>query len=476
MTDKQQTIKKEVTIEGTGLHTGAQVKMTFKPAPIDYGYKFQRTDLDGQPIIPALAEYVIDTSRGTTIGRGDARVSTIEHVMAAIYSQRIDNILIQIDGPETPIMDGSAKEFLEVIKEAGVEEQEADRQYFEVRENLRFVNQERGIEIIAYPDNKFSIDVLIDFNSKVLGQQFASINDMSEFDDNISMCRTFVFAHELVPLFKMNLIKGGQLDNAIVIVENKISQEEFDNIADACNKPRVKAREGILNDDLKFDNEPARHKLLDIIGDLALTGKMIKGKFIAKKPGHFANTEFAKQIRQCIKFEQKNGVAPIYHPDQKPVYDINDIMKILPHRPPFLLVDKIINITENSIVGVKCVTMNEPFFVGHFPQEPIMPGVLQIEAMAQVGGILAIKDIENPKEWSTYFLKIDNVKFKHKVVPGDTLIFQLEYLSPIRRGICHMRGQMFVGSSLAMEAEMLAQIVHNKVEEKSQEQQQNNEQ
>lgn len=475
MTDKQQTIKKEVTIEGTGLHTGAQVKMTFKPAPIDYGYKFQRIDLEGQPLIPALAEYVIDTSRGTTIGRGEARVSTIEHVMAAIYSQGIDNILIQIDGPETPIMDGSAAEFLKVIREAGIEEQDADRQYFEVRENIRYINKERGIEIMAYPDNKFSIDVLIDFNSKVLGQQFASINDISEFNDNISMCRTFVFAHELVPLFKMNLIKGGQLDNAIVIVENKISQDEFDRIADVCNKPRVKAREGILNDDLKFDNEPARHKLLDIIGDLALTGKKIKGKFIAKRPGHFANTEFAKQIRQCIKFEQKNGVAPIYHPDQKPLYDINDIMKLLPHRPPFLLVDKIIDMTENSIVGVKCVTMNEPFFVGHFPQEPVMPGVLQIEAMAQVGGILALNSIENPKEWSTYFLKIDNVKFKHKVVPGDTLVFRLEYLSPIRRGICHMRGQMFIGSTLAMEAEMMAQLVHNKAEEDNQEQQNNEE-
>lgn len=451
------------------MHTGAHVTMTFKPAPIDSGYRFQRVDLEGQPTIPALAEYVIDTSRGTTIGRGDARVSTIEHVMAAVYSRGIDNILIQIDGPETPIMDGSSIEFLKVLKEAGIEEQDAERQYFCVRKNIRYINEERGIEIIAYPDDKFSIDVLIDFNSKVLGQQFASINDISEFEENISRCRTFVFAHELIPLFKMNLIKGGQLDNAIVIVENKISQEEFDHIADVCNKPRVEAREGILNDDLKFDNEPARHKLLDIIGDLALTGKMIKGKFIAKKPGHFANTEFAKQIRQVIKFEQKNGIAPIYLPDQKPVYDINDIMKVLPHRPPFLLVDKIIEINETSVVGVKCVTMNEPFFVGHFPQEPVMPGVLQIEAMAQVGGILALKDVENPKEWSTYFLKIDNVKFKQKVVPGDTLIFRLEYIMPVRRGICHMRGQMFVGSSLAMEAELMAQLVRNKTDEENNE-------
>ena len=467
--DRQRTIKKEVSLAGTGLHTGAHVTMTFKPAPIDSGYRFQRVDLEGQPTIPALAEYVIDTSRGTTIGRGDARVSTIEHVMAAVYSLGIDNILIQIDGPETPIMDGSAIEFLKVLKEAGIEEQDAERQYFCVRKNIRYINEERGIEIIAYPDDKFSIDVLIDFNSKVLGQQFASINDISEFEKNISMCRTFVFAHELIPLFKMNLIKGGQLDNAIVIVENKITQDEFDHIADVCNKPRVAAREGILNDDLKFDNEPARHKLLDIIGDLALTGKMIKGKFIAKKPGHFANTEFAKQIRQVIKFEQKNGIAPIYLPDQKAVYDINDIMKVLPHRPPFLLVDKIIEINETSVVGVKCVTMNEPFFVGHFPQEPVMPGVLQIEAMAQVGGILALKDVENPKEWSTYFLKIENVKFKQKVVPGDTLIFRLEYIMPVRRGICHMRGQMFVGSSLAMEAELMAQLVRNKIDEENNE-------
>ncbi len=469
MIEKQQTIKNEVSIEGTGLHTGAHVKMTFKPAPIDYGYKFQRIDLEGQPTIPALAEYVIDTSRGTTIGRGDARVSTIEHVMAAVYSLGIDNILIQIDGPETPIMSGSSIEFLNALKTAGIEEQDAERQYFEVKENIRYVNPEKGIEIIAYPDSKFSIDVLIDFNSKVLGQQFASIDNISDFEKNIANCRTFVFAHELVPLFNMNLIRGGQLDNAIVIVENKISQEEFDRIADFCNKPRVKAREGILNEDLKYDNEPARHKLLDIIGDLALTGKMIKGKFIAKKPGHFANTEFAKQIRQCIKFQQKNGVAPVFHPDQKPIYDINDIMKLLPHRPPFLLVDKIMEINENSVVGVKCVTMNEPFFVGHFPQEPVMPGVLQIEAMAQVGGILVLKDLEKPQEWSTYFLKIDNVKFKHKVVPGDTLIFKLEYLAPVRRGICHMRGQMFIGSSLAMEAELMAQLVHNKTDEENNE-------
>lgn len=466
MADKQRTIAKEVSLTGWGLHTGVNVTLTFKPAPIDHGYKFQRVDLEGKPTIPALAEFVVDTSRGTTIGRGEAKVSTIEHVMAAVYSQGIDNILIEIDGPETPIMDGSSKLFLAAIKEAGIEEQEADREYFDIRENVQFADAERGVELIGYPDNKFSIDVMIDFNSKVLGQQFASLNDISEFESNFSVCRTFVFFHEIEPLLKANLIKGGSLDNAIVIVENKVPQEEFDHIADLFNVKHLTPRDGILNNiDLQYDNEPARHKLLDMIGDLALTGKFIRGKIVAKKPGHLANTEFAKKIRQIIKYEQKNGIAPRYNPDDTPLYNINDIMKMLPHRPPFLLVDKILSMTDSSIIGVKSVTMNEPFFVGHFPEEPVMPGVLQIEAMAQCGGILVLSSVENPKEYSTYFIKIDNVKFKHKVVPGDTLIFQLQLLAPIRRGLCHMQGQMFIGTQLAMEAEMMAQIVRNKVEE-----------
>lgn len=466
MADMQKTIANEVSLQGVGLHTGVQVTMTFKPAPVDHGYKFKRIDLEKQTVIPALAENVIDTARGTTIAKGDARVSTIEHALAAAYSLEIDNLLIEIDGPEVPIMDGSAIYFYNTLKEAGSVDQNAEREYFIVRDNVRFVNKETGTEIIAYPDDKYSLDVLIDFNSKVLGHQFASINDLSEFGEQIAKCRTFAFFAELEPLFKKNLIKGGALENAIVIVENEYPQEEFDRIADLFNKPHLKAKRGILNNiDLHYSNEPARHKLLDVVGDLALAGKRIKGKIIAKKPGHYANTEFAKQIRQIVKFQQKNGVAPVYSPDEAPIKDIKDIMALLPHRPPFLLIDKIIHMDDSSVVGVKAVTMNEGFFVGHFPGEPVMPGVLQIEAMAQVGGILALSSVDDPKEWSTYFIKIDNVRFKQKVVPGDNLIFKLELITPIRRGIVHMRGQAFVGTTLVMDAEMMAQLVRNKIEE-----------
>ncbi len=467
MGDKQQTIKKEVSIEGIGLHTGVNVKMTFKPAPDDFGYKFQRIDLEKKPYIPALAENVIDTARGTTIAKGDARVSTIEHALAAAYSLGIDNLHIEIDGPEVPILDGSSILFYRLLKDAGIQEQEKEREYFVVRENVRYTNPETGTEIIVYPDDKFSIDVLIDFKSEVLGYQYASISSLDEFEKEIAPCRTFVFFSELEFLRSKNLIKGGALENAIVIVEKEYQQEDFDRIADLFNKPRLEAKRGILNNiDLQFSNEPARHKLLDVIGDISLAGRRIKGKIVAKKPGHYANTEYAKQIRNIVKFQQKNGVAPEYNPDSTPIYDIKGIMNILPHRPPMLLVDKIIHLDDKSVVGVKSVTMNEGFFVGHFPEEPVMPGVLQIEAMAQVGGILVLHDVENPKEWSTYFLKIDNVRFKQKVVPGDTLIFKLELITPIRRGIAHMKGQVFVGNSLVMDAELMAQVVRNKISEK----------
>lgn len=464
MSDKQKTIKNEVSIEGIGLHTGVNVKMTFKPATEDFGYKFQRTDLENKPYIAALAENVIDTARGTTIAKGNARVSTIEHALSAAYSLGIDNLHIEIDGPEVPILDGSAIPFFKLLKNVGIEEQEKEREYFVISENLRYTNKETGTEIIAYPDDKFSIDVLIDFNSQVLGYQFASINSLNDFEKEIAPCRTFVFFSELEILHQKNLIKGGALENAIVIVEKKYSQQDFDRIADLFNKPRLEAKRGVLNNiDLQFSNEPARHKLLDVIGDIALAGRRIKGKIVAKKPGHFANTEYAKQIRNIVKFQQKNGIAPLYNPDSKPIYDIKDIMGILPHRPPFLLVDKIIHLDKTSVVGIKSVTMNEGFFVGHFPGEPVMPGVLQIEAMAQVGGILVLHDVENPEEWSTYFLKIDNVKFKQKVIPGDTLVFKLELITPIRRGIAHMKGQVFVGTSLVMDAELMAQVVRNKI-------------
>ncbi len=466
MSDKQKTIKQEVTLEGIGLHTGVNVTMTFKPAYADHGYKFQRIDLENKPLIPALAENVVDTARGTTIAKGEARVSTIEHALAAAYSLDIDNLLIEIDGPEVPILDGSAIKFFNTLKDAGIEEQDADREYFVVRENVRYVNEKTGTEIIAYPDDKFSIDVLIDFNSKVLGYQFASIDSLADFEKEIAVCRTFAFFAELEPLFKNNLIKGGALESAIVIVEHEYPQEEFDRIADLFNKPHIEAKRGILNNiSLQFSNEPARHKLLDVIGDLALSGRRIKGKIVAKKPGHFANTEYAKQIRNIVKFEQKNGVAPRYNPDEEPIKNIKEIMSILPHRPPFLLVDKIIHLDETSVVGVKAITMNEGFFVGHFPEEPVMPGVLQIEAMAQVGGILVLHQVENPKEWSTYFLKMDNVRFKQKVVPGDTIIFKMELITPMRRGIAHMRGQAFVGTTLVLDAELMAQVIRNKVVE-----------
>jgi UDP-3-O-[3-hydroxymyristoyl] N-acetylglucosamine deacetylase/3-hydroxyacyl-[acyl-carrier-protein] dehydratase len=438
--------------------------MTFKPAPDSHGYIFKRIDLPGQPLINALAENVVDTSRGTTIEERGARVATIEHVLASFAGMGIDNVLVEVDGPETPIMDGSAREYVAAIEKTGTVEQATDRKYFILKEKVEYYDEEHGIHIIAYPDKIQSINVLIDYNSKVLGNQYASLEDLEQFKDDIAPCRTFVFLHELEFLVKNNLIKGGDVDNAIVIVDRKVEQEELDRLADLFHKPKVKVQpEGILNNvDLRFPNEPARHKLLDLIGDLALVGRWFKAKIIATRPGHQSNNEFARALRQVMKKTALQKKIPVYNPNVEPLFDINEVKRRLPHRYPFLLVDKVIHMDEKSVVGIKNVTLNEPFFAGHFPGEPIMPGVLQIEAAAQVGGMLVLGSVPDPENYSTYFLKIDKVKFKKKVVPGDTLIVKMDLLEPIRRGIALMFAEIFVGNQLVMEGELMAQIVKNK--------------
>jgi UDP-3-O-[3-hydroxymyristoyl] N-acetylglucosamine deacetylase/3-hydroxyacyl-[acyl-carrier-protein] dehydratase len=460
MSEKQRTIQQETIIKGKGLHTGVNAELTICPAPENTGFVFQRMDLPNFPTIEAIADNVIDTSRGTTLEQNGARVSTIEHVLAALSGMGIDNAILKINGPEMPIMDGSSKYIVEAIKSVGVVKQEAERVFYVIKEKLVYSDPENGIEIAAFPDDSFSLDVLIDYNSRVLGHQFAQLKNINDFEQEISPCRTFVFFHELEVLLKNNLIKGGDLQNAIVIMEKEAPQEELDRIADLFNKPRIHVKpEGILNNlDLHFTNEPARHKLLDLVGDLALVGRRIKGKIIARRPGHHANTELAKTIRKMARKEALKPNVPVYDVNTPPLLNILQIQTVLPHRPPFLLVDKIISMDETSVVGLKNVTMNEGFFVGHFPNEPVMPGVLQIEAMAQVGGILVLNSVPDPENYLTYFLKIDRVKFKRKVVPGDTLIFRLDLLEPIRRGIANMFGQAFVGNQLVMEGELMAQI------------------
>lgn len=465
MTEKQTTLAKSVTLNGTGLHTGAKVNFTLNPAPENHGYKFKRIDLEGQPVINALADNVSYTQRGTVLGKGEAKVSTIEHCLSALTALKVDNCLIEVDGPEAPIMDGSAKYFVKAIKEAGIEEQNEERKYFVVKEKMVYENEELGIKIVALPDDEFSADVKISFDqSLILSNQYATLDSFDDYEKEISACRTFVFLHELEPLLKNNLIKGGDLDNAIIIIDREITQEELDKLADLFNKPRVEVRPtGILNNlELEHSNEPARHKLLDVIGDLALCGLPIKGRIIATRPGHMANVEFAKIIRKEIKKRALKPETPFYDPNIEPIYDINDIKGMLPHRSPFLLVDKIIELNEKSIVGVKNVTMNEPFFVGHFPDEPVMPAVLQIEAMAQAGGIFVLSQLDDPGAYSTYFLKIDNVKLRKKVVPGDTILFKLELLTEFRRGMANMKGTAFVGDSIVSEGEFVAQVVKNK--------------
>ncbi|HUX56042.1 MAG TPA: bifunctional UDP-3-O-[3-hydroxymyristoyl] N-acetylglucosamine deacetylase/3-hydroxyacyl-ACP dehydratase [Bacteroidales bacterium] len=464
MSEKQRTLAKEISMTGNGLHTGIKVTMTFKPAPVNHGYKFCRVDLPGKPIIDALAEHVTETSRGTTLVHNNVSVSTIEHVLASFHGLRVDNAMIELDGTEAPIMGGAASMFVEAIKNAGIIEQTEDRNYFVVKQKITFSDEEHGVDLIVYPDDHFSINVLIDYNSKILGNQYAILDSIEDFEAEISRSRTFVFFHELEPLFNMGLIKGGDLDNAIVILEKEVEQSEIDRIAKLFKRPGISTHTaGILNNtELRYPNEPARHKLLDIMGDLALVGHPIIGKVVATRPGHYANTRLAKLMRQEMKKALSKRDIPVYDSSQPPVYTVDEIKKRLPHRFPFLLVDKIISLDDTSIVGIKNVTFNESFFQGHFPDEPIMPGVLLVEALAQTGGLLVLSSVDEPEKYSTYFLKIDKIKFKHKVVPGDTVILKMELADVMRRGIVTMFGQAYVGNKLVLEGELTAQIVKNK--------------
>jgi UDP-3-O-[3-hydroxymyristoyl] N-acetylglucosamine deacetylase/3-hydroxyacyl-[acyl-carrier-protein] dehydratase len=454
---KQKTLANSFVIEGKGLHTGVNVRMNFLPAPENFGFKFKRIDLENQPVIDADVDLVIDTSRGTLLEKNGARIGTIEHTLAALIGMDLDNVLIEVNNEEAPIIDGSSKYFVEAIERAGIIEQDSDREYFEIREKIQINDPKSGAEIIALPDDDYRLNVMISFQSRVLNNQYAILDSISRFKEQISPCRTFVFLHELEFLLKNNLVKGGDLKNAIVIIDKEISQEELNRLADLFQHEHVEVKpQGILNNlELHFDNECARHKLLDVIGDLALCGKHIKGRIIATKPGHGPNTIFARELKKHIR--KKADSAPVYHADMPSVFDVNGIMELLPHRYPFILVDKVISIRENEIVGIKNVTINEPFFQGHFPGEPIMPGVLIVEAMAQTGGLLVLSN--QTGKFSTYFVKIDNVKFRKKVVPGDTLIFKLTLVSPIIRGIATMRGVTYVGNKVVAEGEFMAQIV-----------------
>ncbi|MDE6555714.1 MAG: bifunctional UDP-3-O-[3-hydroxymyristoyl] N-acetylglucosamine deacetylase/3-hydroxyacyl-ACP dehydratase [Duncaniella sp.] len=458
----QLTLGGEFTLSGKGLHTGLNITARFLPAPEDHGYKFKRVDLEGEPVIDALAENVVASNRGTVIGKGEVTVSTIEHAMAALYAAGIDNVLIEVNAPEMPILDGSARLITDEIARVGTVEQKADKDFYYIRQRVEMTDPETGASILVLPDDDLSVDVKIDFPSAVLSNQFASLEHISDFSDQIAGCRTFVFVREIEPLVSNNLIKGGDLDNAIVIYDSKLAQEDLDRLADLMGVEHKKVDEfGYINNrPLDFDNEPARHKLLDVLGDIALIGRPLKGRIIATRPGHTLNTKFAKKIRREIKRQEVQ--APIYNPAKEPVMDNMRIRELLPHRYPFLLVDKVIEKGQNYIVGVKNITANEPFFQGHFPQEPVLPGVLQVEAMAQTGGLLVLSTVEDPERYSTYFMKIDNVKFRQKVVPGDTLIFHVSFMTELRRGMAMMKGYAFVGEKIVTECEFMAQIIKNK--------------
>lgn len=459
---KQKTLKGSFALCGKGLHTGLSLTVTFNPAPENSGYKIQRIDLENQPVIEAIAENVVDTQRGTVLGKGDVRVSTIEHGMSALYAMGIDNCLIQVNGPEFPILDGSASMYVDKINEIGIEEQNAPKDYYIIRHKIEIKDKESGSCITILPDEGFSLTTMCSFESKFINSQFATLDDMDAYATEIAPARTFVFVRDIEPLLKANLIKGGDMDNAIVIYERQTTQERLDQLADFLKVPRLDATKlgYIQHKPLVWENECTRHKLLDIIGDMALIGRPIKGRIIATRPGHTINNKFARLMRREIRKHEIQ--APIYDCNEPPVMDVNRIRELLPHRYPMQLVDKVISLGANSIVGVKNVTSNEPFFTGHFPQEPVMPGVLQIEAMAQCGGLLVLNTLEEPERWSTYFMRIDDVKFRQKVVPGDTLLFKVDLLAPVRHGISSMKGYVFVGDKVVSEATFTAQIVKNK--------------
>ena len=463
--EKQKTLKEEISLSGIGLHTGKEVVLTMKPAKENTGFVFVRTDLEGCPQVEADANYVTTTDRGTTLEKSGVKIHTCEHVLAALVGMDLDNVILEMNNAEPPIMDGSSKFFVEAIEKVGVVEQEVSREYLTITEVMSYTDPETGADITIIPSEEYEVTTMVDFGTKILGTQNATLKNMSDFKSEISAARTFSFLHELEMLLDHGLIKGGDISNAIVYVDKELTTETIEKLKKAFGKEEISIRpNGILDNlTLNYSNEAARHKLLDVIGDLALVGVRIKGKVIANKPGHFVNTQFAKKLNKYYKTQKKKNV-PKFDLTKEPVFDINGIMKLLPHRPPFLLIDKILELSDNHIVGLKNITMNEPFFVGHFPKEPVMPGVLQVEAMAQIGGILVLANVPDPENYSTYFVKIDNVKFKKKVIPGDTLIFKLELLAPIRRGIVHMQGYGYVGDSIVVEAELMAQVAKTKID------------